>query len=313
MSTDPAHAADSAPPPPAPAPELGRVGVWSAGFDGLPVPEAQEAAARLEAAGYGALWFGEAYGRESLTHAAMLLAGTDQAVIATGITSIHGRDPVAARAAQATLLDAYPDRFLLGLGVSHRPLVERFRGGDYGSPLAEMRAYLDGLDQVTPVAAGGDRPAPRVLAALGPMMLELARERCAGAHPYLVTPQHTATARAALGDDRLLAVEQAVVLTDDEATFRERAHAHLEIYTGLPNYRNSWSRQGFDEDDYVRGGSDRLKDALVAWGGIEECAARVAEHLEAGADHVCVQVLGEHALDLPTDDLLRLAPALTAL
>lgn len=298
---------------PAPAPELGRVGVWSAGFDGVPVAAAQDAAGRLEQAGYGALWFGEAYGRESLTQAAVLLAGTQQAVVATGITSIHGRDPVAARSAQATLLDAYPDRFLLGLGVSHRPLVERFRGGEYGSPLAEMRAYLDGMDQITPVAAGGDRPAPRVLAALGPKMLELARDRCAGAHPYLVTPEHTATAREVLGEDRLLAVEQAVVLTDDVDTFRERAHNHLEIYTGLPNYRNSWLRQGFGEDDAVRGGSDRLKEALVAWGGIEACAARVAAHLEAGADHVCVQVLGEHPLHLPTDDLLRLAPALTGL
>lgn len=301
------------PPQPVPAPTLGRIGVWTAGFDGVPVSAAQEAAAELEALGYGALWFGEAYGRESLTQAAVLLAGTASAVVATGITSIHGRDPVAARAAQATLVDAHPDRFLLGLGVSHRPLVERFRGGDYGSPLAEMRAYLDGMDAITPVAAGGDRPAPRVLAALGPRMLELARERCAGAHPYLVTPQHTATARAALGDDRVLAVEQAVVLTDDPDVARERAHNHLEIYTGLPNYRRSWERQGFDESDFGRGGSDRLKDALVAWGSPEDCADRVRQHLEAGADHVCVQALGEHPLALPVDDLRELAPALTEL
>lgn len=136
------------PSPPAPAPPLGRVGVWTTGFDGVPVAAAQSAAAELEQLGYGTLWFGEAYSRESLT----------QVVVATGITSIHGRDPVAARAAQATLLVAYPDRFLLGLGVSHRPLVERHRGGDYGSPLPEMRAYLDGMDAITPVAAGGERP-----------------------------------------------------------------------------------------------------------------------------------------------------------
>jgi len=308
-----ARAMTETPPPPAPAPSLGRVGMWTAGFDGVPVAAAQEAAAELEDLGYGTLWFGEAYGRESLTQAAVLLAATERAVVATGITSIHGRDPVAARAGQATLLDGYPDRFLLGLGVSHRPLVERFRGGEYGSPLAEMRAYLDAMDEITPVAAGGDRPAPRVLAALGPKMLELAAERCAGAHPYLVTPDHTATARAALGDDRVLAVEQAVVLTDDRDVARERAHTHLEIYTGLPNYRRSWERQGFGDEDFVRGGSDRLKDALVAWGDIDACAARVREHLEAGADHVCVQVLGEHPLALPLDDLRALAPALTSL
>lgn len=301
------------PPPPAPppAPPLGEVGVWTTGFDGVPVAAAQEAAAELEELGYGTLWFGEAYGRESLTQAAVLLAGTDRAVVATGITSIHGRDPVAARSAQATLLDAYPDRFLLGLGVSHRPLVERFRGGDYGSPLAEMRAYLDGMDAITPVAVGGDRPAPRVLAALGPRMLELAAERCAGAHPYLVTPAHTATARDVLGEDRVLAVEQAVVLTDDREVARQRAHTHLEIYTELPNYRRSWQRQGFGESDLVRGGSDRLKDALVAWGHVDDCVARVQEHLDAGADHVCIQVLGDHPLSLPLDDLRRLAPAVT--
>lgn len=300
--------------PPAPAPDVGRVGVWTAGFDLLPVTAAQEAAAAFEEAGYGALWFGEAYGRESFTQAAVLLAGTRQAVVATGISSIHARDPVAARSAQATLLDAYPERFLLGLGVSHRPMVERFRHGSYGSPLTSMRTYLDEMDRITPVAAGGDTPAPRVLAALGPKMLALAGERAAGAHPYLVTPEHTAEARAILGEGPLLAVEQAVVLTTDADVARDRAHTHLEIYTGLPNYRRSWARQGFDEDagDFVRGGSQRLKDALVAWGSVEDCRARVRAHLDAGADHVCVQVLGEHALSLPTEDILTLAPALSS-
>lgn len=299
---------------PAPAPDLGRVGVWSAGFESVPVPTAQEAAASFEEAGYGAIWIGEAYGRESLTHAAVLLAGTRSAVVATGITSIHGRDPVAARSAQATLLSAHPERFLLGLGVSHRPLVERFRHGDYGSPLASMQAYLDGMDQITPVAAGGDLPAPRVLAALGPTMLALAGERAAGAHPYLVTPDHTAAAREILGDGPLLAVEQALVLTEDAELARRRAHTHLELYTGLPNYRRSWERQGFDEDagDFVRGGSQRLKDALVAWGDLDACVARVRAHLDAGADHVCVQVLGDELQSLPTDDIRALAPALTA-
>lgn len=301
------------PPAPAPAPALGRVGVWTAGFDGVPVPAAQAAAATLEQAGYGALWFGEAYGRESLTQAAVLLAGTTRAVVATGITSIHGRDPVAARSAQATLLSAYPGRFLLGLGVSHRPMVERFRHGDYGSPLASMRRYLDAMDAITPLAADGVAPAPRVLAALGPRMTALAGKRAAGAHPYLVTPEHTAWARELLGPGRLLAVEQAVVLTTDAEVARQRARTHLEIYTGLPNYRRSWERLGFAEDqgDFVRGGSRRLQDALVAWGDEDDCRSAVRAHLDAGADHVCVQALGDHPLALPTDDLLTLAPALT--
>jgi probable F420-dependent oxidoreductase len=291
---------------------LGRVGVWTAGFDSVPVAAAQDAAASLDEAGYGALWFGEAYGRESLTQASLLLAATQRTVIATGIASIYGRDPVAARGAQATLLNAFPERFLLGLGVSHRPMVERFRRGAYGPPLQEMSRYLDGMDDVTPMAIGGDVHAPRVLAALGPRMLALARDKADGAHSYLVTPQHTAEARAALGPGKLLAVEQAVVLSVDPEVVGPRARTHLEIYTGLPNYRASWARQGFGEDDWVRGGSDRLRNALVV-SGQDAIRARVQQHLDAGADHVCIQVLGEHALALPTDDLLTLAPALTSI
>ena len=298
----------------APAPPLGRVGLWTAGLDMLPAAELADAAAEVEDLGYGALWFGEAYGREAFTQAALLLAATSRMVVATGIASLHARDAVAARGAQATFASASPGRFLLGLGVSHRPLVEGLRGHTYGRPLAQMRDYLDAMDRVQPLAHAGDVPQPRVLAALGPKMLELARDRASGAHPYLTTPEHTATARAALGPDRVLAVEQAVVLTGDPEVARARAHAHLEIYTGLPNYRASWERQGFDPArDAIRGGSERLKDALVAWGDEEACAARVRAHLDAGADHVCVQALGEHALAAPREDWRRLAPTLREL
>ena len=300
-------------PPVAPAPDLGRVGIWTAGFDLLPGPRLAETAAELEDLGYGALWFGEAYGREAFTQAGLLLAATSSVVVATGIASIHGRDPVASRAAQTTFASAYPGRFLLGLGVSHRPLVERLRRGAYDKPLTQMRNYLEHMDAVQPVADAGGDPHPRVVAALGPKMLGLARDRAAGAHPYLVTPEHTAQAREILGPDKLLAVEQAVVLTEDADVARQRAHTHLEIYTGLPNYRASWERQGFGPDDRVRGGSDRLKDAMVARGDVDACVARVREHLDAGADHVCVQVLGEHALAAPHEDWRTLAPALTAL
>lgn len=292
-------------------PALGRVGVWTAALDALPVAEAQEAAVELEELGYGSLWQGEAYGREAFTSAALLLAVTSRVVLATGIASIYGRDAVTANAAARTLLGAYPDRFLLGLGVSHPPLVERMRGHAYDRPLAAMTAYLDALDAAPFLAVGPEQRPPRVLAALGPRMLELARTRADGAHPYLVTPEHTARAREILGPGRLLAVEQAVVLSTDPEVVRRRAHWHLEIYTGLANYRASWRRLGFDESDFGRGGSDRLKAALVV-GGEEAAAARVAEHLDAGADTVCVQVLGEHPADVPRADWRTLAPALVS-
>jgi probable F420-dependent oxidoreductase len=172
------------------------------------------------------------------------------------------------------------------------------------------------LDGAAYLAGGGrevEPPPPLVLAALGPKMLDLARERAAGALPYLTTPEHTRAARERLGPDPVLAVEQAVVLTDDEAEFRRRAHAHLEIYTGLPNYRNTWLRLGFDQSDLVRGGSERLADALVGWGDEERALRLVREHLEAGASHVCLQVLGPETFVPPREDWRRLAPAALAL
>jgi probable F420-dependent oxidoreductase len=183
------------------------------------------------------------------------------------------------------------------------------RGHSYGRPLQAVREYLDAMDGAPYLVADGQEAAPRVLAALGPRMLELARDRAQGAHPYLVTPEHTAGARELLGPDAVLAVEQAVVLTDDEDAFRRRAHAHLEVYTGLPNYRENWYRAGFSEDDTVRGGSARLQDALVAR-GLEDAVARVQEHRAAGASHVCVQVLGDDPVGVPREDWRRLADAL---
>jgi len=288
-------------------PALGQVGLWTAALDVLEVPAAREQVAALDAQGWGALWFGEAYGREAFTAAQLHLAASERLVVATGIASIYGRDAVAANGAARTLEAAYPGRFVMGLGVSHAPLVERMRGHAYGRPVAAMRDYLDALDAAPYAAAGGTEPPPRVLAALGPRMLELARDRAQGAHPYLVTPEHTAQAREALGPDALLAVEQAVVLGEDVEQWRRRAHWHLEIYTGLPNYRASWRRQGFTDDDAVRGGSERLKQAMVVRGP-EAIRERVRAHLDAGASHVCLQVLGADALDVPADDWAELAP-----
>jgi len=287
---------------------LGRVGIWTAALDALDVAAARDAVAALDAQGWGALWFGEAYGREAFTAAQLYLSASERLVVATGIASIYGRDAVAANAAARTLEAAFPARFVLGLGVSHAPLVERMRGHRYDRPLAAMAGYLDAMDAAPYAVAGGQPAPPRLLAALGPKMLELARDRAQGAHPYLVTPEHTARAREVLGEGPVLAVEQAVVLADDIDQWRRRAHWHLEIYTGLPNYRASWVRQGFGEPDFGRGGSDRLKDAMVVR-GIEAIRRRVQEHLDAGASHVCLQVLGADALDVPQHDWAELAQA----
>lgn len=287
---------------------MGAVGLWTGALDALEIAAARDAVATLDAQGWGSLWFGEAYGREAFTAAQLYLSASERLVVGTGIASIYGRDAVAANAAARTLQGAFPGRFVLGLGVSHAPLVERMRGHSYGKPVTAMREYLDALDAAPYMAAGGEQVPPRVLAALGPKMLELARDRADGAHPYLVTPEHTSSARAVLGDGPLLVVEQAVVLTEDEDEWRRRAHWHLEIYTGLPNYRGSWVRQGFAEEDFGRGGSERLKAAMVTR-GLDAAQARVRAHLDAGASTVVLQVLGDGPGDVPAADWAELATA----
>ncbi|WP_367123838.1 TIGR03620 family F420-dependent LLM class oxidoreductase [Streptomyces phytohabitans] len=290
---------------------LGPVGIWTDGLNALPPAAATETAAELDEQGWGTLWAGEAYGREAFTGAGLLLAGTRRMRVATGIANIWARDAVAANAASRTLSAAYGGRFVLGLGVSHRPLVEKARGGTYARPVAAMRDYLTAMGDATFLAAESGEPRPPVLvAALGPRMLEVARELADGSHPYLVTPEQTAAVREALGPDRIVAVELGAVLTTDRETALRRAHAHLEIYSGLPNYRNNWLRGGFDESDLVRGGSDRLAEALIAWGDEAEILRRVREHHAAGADHVCVQMLTESPFDVPAADWRALAPAL---
>ena len=286
------------------------VGVWTASLEAVPASRAQELAAQIEELGYTTLWFGEAYGREAFSFASLLLAGTGTLAAATGIASIYARDAVTANAAARTVAEAYPGRFALGLGVSHKPIVERVRGHEYRTPMADMTAYLAAMDAAPYMAVGPEASPPRLLAALGPKMLDLARDAADGAHPYQVTPEHTHMARERLGAGKILAVEQAVVLTDDEEVAMARAHAHLDIYTGLPNYRNNWRRLGFGEEDFVRGGSDRLARAMVVWGDEVTIAARVQEHFAAGADHVCIQALGDDVFTVPGDQWRRLAPAL---
>jgi probable F420-dependent oxidoreductase len=287
----------------------GTVGLWTWTAESRPAARAHEVAAAIESFGFSAMWIPEAWGREAFTSAALLLAGTSTLTIATGIANIFGRDPVAAAAASRTLNAAYDDRFVLGLGVSHRPLVEGLRGHDYATPLEEMRAYLAALESAPMAAPEGQQRFARVIAALGPKMLALGAQAADGVHPYLVTPEHTAIARAAVGD-KFVGVEQAVVLGQSREEFLRRAHAHLEVYTGLPNYRNSWARLGFDESDFGRGGSERLCDALVVHGDEQRILERVNEHRAAGANHVCLQVLGAELVDVPLAEWERLGAAL---
>ena len=264
----------------------------------------------MEELGFGALWFGEAFGREALTTAGLLLAGTKRIVIATGIANIYGRDPFTMAGAQKTLAEAYPNRFLLGLGVSHVPLVEKLRGHRYDKPVATMRAYLDAMDQAPYQAVPPSSKPLRVLAALGPKMLQLSAERANGAHPYNTTPKHTAEARALMGSGLYLCPEQAVVLETDPAKARAIARKFLAIYLTLPNYTNNWLRLGFEDADFSNGGSDRLIDAVIAWGDLKAVMNRIQEHHAAGADHVCVQVLTDDATTLPMREYRELASAI---
>jgi probable F420-dependent oxidoreductase len=290
--------------------ELGPIGIWTAQLDYQPAAKAKEAAAELEQLGFGAIWFPESVGREALTNAALLLGATSRIVIATGIANIYARDAVTMAAAQKTLAEAYPGRFLLGLGVSHIPLVEQIRGHKYDKPVASMRAYLDGMDRAPYRAVPPSVSPIRVLAALGPQMLRLAAERAQGAHPYFVPPEHTARAREILGSDRLLAVEQAVVLETDSAKAREIARAHTSRYLALPNYVNNLRRLGFGDADLVGSGTDRLVDAIVAWGDMKAITDRVRAHQSAGANHVCLQVLPPDPQALPMPQWRELATAL---
>jgi probable F420-dependent oxidoreductase len=291
---------------------IGTVGVWLGLIALEPAPAERDAIARIEGLGYGAAWFGEGpTNREALAHAALLLGFSDRLVIATGIANIWARDATAAINGANTLNEAYAERFLLGLGVSHAPIVNT-RGHNYAKPLTAMRAYLEAIDDQTYTAPGPEHPSPVLLAALGPKMLELARERSAGAHPYFVPPSHTARAREILGARPLLAPEQVVVLETDPTRAREIGRRHMASYLRLPNYVNNLRALGYDDPDFADGGSERLVDAIVAWGSEEAIAGRVREHLEAGADHVAIQAYSDNAGDA-LGQLERLAPALLTL
>jgi probable F420-dependent oxidoreductase len=290
--------------------DLGRVGIWSRELRYNPDRGARAgAAAELEELGYTAIFIPDA-GGDVLTEVEHLLGATHRIPIVTGVLNIWMQDAADVASRGARLLSRFGPRFLLGLGASHAPLVESAARGPYTRPYSRMVSYLDALDAATTTVPAGNR----MLAALGPRMLSLARARSSGAHPYLVPPEHTAMARDALGPDAILAPEQAVVLASSRLAGLEQARAFVASYLLLPNYVRNLRRLGFGDGDLTGNGSDRLVDALVAYGDEAVIASRVQAHHDAGADHVCVYVVGsgDGSEELPLAAWRRLAPGLTS-
>lgn len=280
--------------------DLGQLGVWT-WLDGHTAPESADFARKLENWGYTALWVPEAVGRDPFAFIGYLAGQTERLVFATGIANIYARDSMTMKATHQTLSELAPGRFVLGLGVSHQHLVSKIRGHDYKKPLTTMRSYLDAMEKALYMGATPDESAPIVLGALRDKMLDLAATRTAGAHPYLVPPEHTARARKVMGDDAWLCPEQMVILETDATNARGVARKELAIYFQLPNYRNNLKQFGFGDEDFADGGSDRLVDAIVVWGDEQAIADRIQAHHDAGADHVCIQAFrpdGEPGPDL---------------
>ena len=263
-----------------------------------------EAAAELDELGYSALWIPDV-GGDLLDAMETLFAATERATIATGILNIWMHEAAEVASRRAEWREPWRRRALFGLGVSHAPLIDAGHPGRYSKPYQAMVDYLDRLDAAEPPLPVDDR----ILAALGPRMLALARDRAAGVHPYLVPPEHSARAREIVGPDALVATEQAVVLETDPAAARAIARNHLAMYLPLPNYWNNLVRLGFGDEDLLNGGSDRIVDGIVAWGDVDTIKARVDAHRDAGADHVCIQVLRTD-YDFPLTEWRELAAAL---
>lgn len=288
--------------------DIGRIGLWQGVLDQQPSSRVREVVAELEEMGWPTVWIPEAVGRDPFVSASVMLGATTSLKIATGIVQIHARHPMTTAAAQKTVAEAFDNRFLLGIGVSHGPFIEGIRKLDYSKPYSFMVEYLNEMEGAMYMATGPEEAPPTVLAALGPKMLALAAERTAGAHPYFVPPEHTALAREIMGPDALLAPEQKVCLETDPDAARALARENMALYLGLPNYVNNLFRLGFTEED-VAEQSDRLVDAIVAWGDLDTIRARIQAHHDAGADHVAVQVLAPRG-ELPLAQWRTLADAL---
>jgi probable F420-dependent oxidoreductase len=288
---------------------LGRVGVWTGVLDSVPSKEAQAAAATLEELGFPTLWIPETVGRDPFITATLILSTTSTLNVATGIANIYARDAVTMANTQRSLEEAFPGRFLLGLGVSHHHLVDRVRHHDYARPYSRMVEFLDAMDAAVFRGVGPAERPPTVLAALGPKMLRLAAEKADGAHPYFVPVEHTAQAREILGSEPILAPEQMVVIDTDRSRALETARKAMAIYLRAPNYVNNLKRLGFTDEDVADGASERLVDAIVATGDVDAAVARIQAHFDAGADHVCAQLLTADA-GVPEGPWRELASAL---
>lgn len=292
---------------------LGRVGIWSFALQTLAAADERAALAAYDALGVRTTWIPESLGSKDIfAHAGILLAANPRMIIATGIASIYARDGMAMANGAKALADAYPSRFVLGIGVSHKPSVLK-RGSEYTSPLRAMTAYLDSMAEAFYAGPAPAAPAPLLLAALGPRMLELAAERTDGAHPYFVPVEHTVMARERLGPDAFLAVEQTAVIDTDRNRARAVARGFAARYLVLPNYANNLRRLGYSDDDVAGHGSDRLVDAVIVQGSAEDVAARVRAHLDAGADHVCVQLRSADPSDVAVAGSRELLTALSEL
>nr|WP_225953522.1 TIGR03620 family F420-dependent LLM class oxidoreductase [Kibdelosporangium phytohabitans] len=293
---------------------MGKLGIWTMAFDSHPASAVRDAAAELDELGYGTLWYGEAFGRDAVSQGALLLDATKRMVVASGIANMYVRHPLAMASAERSLGEQHPGRFVLGLGGHRVPgpplMLGGFRIPFSGKPVSGVREYLDQLGEVPLIGAEAVRPR-RVLAALGPKMLELAAELTWGAHTYFVPVEHTEMARKRMGSEAYLAVEQGVIVETDTARVREIQRIHLGPYALAPHQRNNLGRLGFGDEDFADGGSDRLLDAVIVGGDLDVIAQRVRDHFDAGADHVCLQVLTAKPGELPLREWRELA-ALTA-
>ncbi len=286
--------------------EIGKLGVWFF-LDGMTAPQTAAYAQKVERLGYSALWIPEAVGREPFPHAAFLLSKTEKLLLATGIANIYARDPMTMAAAARTLAELSGGRFVLGIGVSHAPLVERLRGHDYKKPYSYMKSYLAKMKTALaePTMYQSVKPEqdpPILLAALHPKMLALCAAETAGTHTYFVPPEHTAKARAAIGPSAWICAAQAVILETDAAKARKAARAYMKTYVPrLPNYTNNLKALGWRDEEFADGCSDRLVDAIVAWGSADQIRARIAAHHQAGASHVCILPLRADGAPVPDE------------
>jgi probable F420-dependent oxidoreductase len=289
--------------------EIGKIGVWFF-LDAMTAADSVEFVRKAEKLGYGAMWIPEAVGREPFAHSAYLASHTERIVFATGIANIWARDPITMSAASKTVAELSGGRFLLGIGVSHKPLVTNLRGHSYDRPYSYMKDYLPKMKGALYRAPKPPEEVPVVIAALHPKMLALAAAETNGTHTYFVPPEHTAKARAAIGPKPWICAAQAVILESDAAKARAMARTYMKTYVPrLPNYTNNLKALGWKDADFADGCSDALVDAIVAWGSEDKIRDRIEAHLAAGATHVCILPLRVDNESLPDPRVMEaLAP-----